>query len=70
MFCKEKVSSEKHFVLLKINFEPTEYSVDIKVFSFKTKSSKDFDKVPHYELLKKVSKIGVGGCIWKCFSTT
>ena len=25
--------------------------------------AKAFDKVPHYELIQKVSKIGIGGCL-------
>ena len=32
------------------------------VTAFYTDFSKAFDKVPHYELLKKMSNIGVGGC--------
>ena len=34
-----------------------------KIVSFYTDFSKTFDKVPHYELIQKVSQIGVGGCL-------
>ena len=34
-----------------------------EVIAFYTDFSKTFDKVPHFELLKKVASIGVGGCL-------
>ena len=37
------------------------------VVAFYTNFAKAFDRVPHYELLKKVSAIGVGGCFLNIF---
>ena len=38
------------------------YSKD-EIIAFYTDFSKAFDKVPHHELLKKIAKTGVGGCL-------
>ena len=49
--------------LLKINFEAIDYSVDNEVLAFYTDVSKTLDRVLYYETLKKVSSIGVEGCV-------
>ena len=33
------------------------------IIAFYTDMAKAFDKVPHYELIQKISKIGIGGCL-------
>ena len=40
-----------------------DYSVDNEVLAFYTDFSKALDRASHSELLKKVSIVGVGGCI-------
>ena len=38
-----------------------------EVIAFYTDISKAFDKVPHFEPLKKVANIGLGGCLLQIF---
>ena len=49
--------------LLKLIYEALDNEKTSEVTVFFSEFSKGFDKVPHKELLKKVSNLGVGGCI-------
>ena len=48
---------------LKQIFEAIDYGVDNEVLTFYTDFSKAFDRVPHFELLRNMSNVGVGGRI-------
>ena len=47
---------------LKDIYEALDENSSDTVVTFYTDVAKAFDRVPHYELLKQVSAIGVGGC--------
>ena len=49
-------------------YEAIDKNAENHVIAFYTDFSKAFDKVPHYEILQKMSKIGVGGCILEIIS--
>ena len=47
---------------LKEIYDAIDKNAENHVIAFYTDFSTAFDKVPHYELLEKMNKIGVGGC--------
>ena len=50
-------------ILLKKIYDALDNDPNSEVFAFYTDFLKVFDKVSHLELLKKVTNIGVGGCL-------
>ena len=55
-------------VILKQIHDALDKESSSEIISFYSDFSKAFDKVPHLELLKKLSEIGVGGCILEVIS--
>ena len=49
--------------LLEKIHEALDSDPDSENVAFYTDFSKDFEKVPHYELIQKVAQIGVRGCV-------
>ena len=49
-------------------YEAIDKNAENHVIALYTDFSKAFDKVPHYELLKKMSNIGIGGCFLEIIS--
>ena len=61
-FVKNRSVATNMLSFLKEIYEAIDKNAENHVIAFYTDFSKAFDKVPHYELLKKMSNIGVGGC--------
>ena len=61
-FVKNRSVVTNMLSFLKEIYETIDKNAENHVIAFYTDFSKAFDKVPHYELLKKMSNIGVGGC--------
>ena len=50
-------------LFLKRIYEALDQDPQSETIAFYTDFSKAFDKVPHYELIRKFIDIGVGGCL-------
>ena len=61
-FVKNRSVVTNMLSFLKEIYEAIDKNAENHVIAFYTDFSKAFDKVPHYELLQKMSNIGVGGC--------
>ena len=48
---------------LKEIYEALDNDSNAEIVAFYTDFAKAFDKVPHFDLLKKVALIGIGGCM-------
>ena len=62
-FVKKRSVMTNMLSFLKKIYEALDKDPHSDIVAFYTDFSKAFDKVPHLELLKKVAKIGVGGCL-------
>ena len=61
-FVRERSVQSNMLKFLKDIHEAVDENSSDTVVAFYTGFAKAFDRVPHYELLKKVRAIGVGGC--------
>ena len=61
-FVKKKSVVTNLLAFLQRVYEALDKNPNNEVLVYYTDFSKAFDKVPHFELLKKVANIGVGGC--------
>ena len=61
-FVKNRSVVTNMLSFLKEIYEAIDKNAENHVMAFYTDFSKAFDKVPHYELLKKISNNAVGGC--------
>ena len=62
-FVKNQSSFTNMITSLKKIHDALDNDPNSEVIAFYTDFSKAFDKVPHFELLKRVANIGVGGCL-------
>ena len=67
-FVKNRSVVTNMLSFLKEIYEAIDKNVENHVIAFYTDFSKAFDKVPHYELLQKMSNIGVGGSFLEIIS--
>ena len=67
-FVKNRSVVTNMLSFLKEIYEAIDKNAENHVIAFYTDFSKAFNKAPHYELLKKMSNLGVGGCFLEIIS--